>query len=137
MSSYVENPKLAAFFKVWTVWTVRAQGGAEAHGCPRVPNQVPRPPCQPLSPSLHPRSFPTPGEPGQGRRTPSPGVPSNPLPWFTNYHTTNTRAYAYSCALAPQVLSLSLDKAGNSYISTMEARKYPVTAAQWHPEKNP
>lgn len=34
------------------------------------------------------------------------------------------------------VLSLSIDKSGNPYISTMEAKKYPITATQWHPEKN-
>lgn len=35
-----------------------------------------------------------------------------------------------------KVLSLSVDKSGQPYISTMEARRYPVTATQWHPEKN-
>ncbi|KAI8471106.1 MAG: hypothetical protein J3K34DRAFT_244588 [Monoraphidium minutum] len=35
-----------------------------------------------------------------------------------------------------KVLSLSLDRKGLPYISTMEARKYPITATQWHPEKN-
>ena len=34
------------------------------------------------------------------------------------------------------VVSLSLDKAGAPYVSTLEARDYPVTATQWHPEKN-
>ena len=34
------------------------------------------------------------------------------------------------------VLSLSLDKGGLPYISTVEARDYPITATQWHPEKN-
>ncbi|BDA45120.1 Gamma-glutamyl hydrolase [Coccomyxa sp. Obi] len=34
------------------------------------------------------------------------------------------------------VTSLSSDRKGAEYISTMEARKYPVTATQWHPEKN-
>lgn len=34
------------------------------------------------------------------------------------------------------VLSLSIDNSGNPYISTIEARKYPITATQWHPEKN-
>lgn len=36
-----------------------------------------------------------------------------------------------------KVLSLSLDKQGAAYISTMEGRSYPFTATQWHPEKNP
>ncbi|KAG2501964.1 hypothetical protein HYH03_000461 [Edaphochlamys debaryana] len=36
-----------------------------------------------------------------------------------------------------KVISLSLDKAGAAYISTLEGRKYPFTAVQWHPEKNP
>ncbi|KAK9823907.1 hypothetical protein WJX72_006292 [[Myrmecia] bisecta] len=35
-----------------------------------------------------------------------------------------------------KVLSLSVDRLGGVYISTMEARKYPITATQWHPEKN-
>lgn len=35
-----------------------------------------------------------------------------------------------------KVLSLSLARDGLPYISTMEARKYPITATQWHPEKN-
>lgn len=35
-----------------------------------------------------------------------------------------------------KVLSLSLDKAGLPYISTIEARAYPISASQWHPEKN-
>jgi gamma-glutamyl hydrolase len=35
-----------------------------------------------------------------------------------------------------KVLSLSIDKSGVPYISTMESSKYPVTAVQWHPEKN-
>ena len=34
------------------------------------------------------------------------------------------------------VLSLSIDKSGNPYVSTLESRKYPITATQWHPEKN-
>lgn len=34
------------------------------------------------------------------------------------------------------VLSLSLDKSGNAYISTLEAKRYPIFATQWHPEKN-
>eukprot|EP00882_Tetradesmus_deserticola_P012072 GHRQ01012787.1.p1 GENE.GHRQ01012787.1~~GHRQ01012787.1.p1 ORF type:complete len:335 (+),score=143.27 GHRQ01012787.1:127-1131(+) len=35
-----------------------------------------------------------------------------------------------------KVLSLSLARDGLPYISTMEARRYPITATQWHPEKN-
>lgn len=35
-----------------------------------------------------------------------------------------------------KVLSLSIAKDGRPYISTMEARDYPVYATQWHPEKN-
>lgn len=35
-----------------------------------------------------------------------------------------------------KVLSLSLDKDGAPYVSTMEAHQYPITAVQWHPEKN-
>lgn len=34
-----------------------------------------------------------------------------------------------------KVLSLSLDKSGVAYVSTMEARKYPIIAIQWHPGK--
>lgn len=35
-----------------------------------------------------------------------------------------------------RVISLSLDKQGVAYVSTMESWKYPITATQWHPEKN-
>jgi gamma-glutamyl hydrolase len=35
-----------------------------------------------------------------------------------------------------KVLSLSLARDGRAYVSTMEAREYPVYATQWHPEKN-
>ncbi|EFJ53180.1 hypothetical protein VOLCADRAFT_102798 [Volvox carteri f. nagariensis] len=35
-----------------------------------------------------------------------------------------------------RVVSLSLDKSGAAYISTLEGRNYPFTATQWHPEKN-
>ena len=35
-----------------------------------------------------------------------------------------------------RVISLSLDKGGRPYVSTMEAWRYPITATQWHPEKN-
>ncbi|KXZ51986.1 hypothetical protein GPECTOR_10g1008 [Gonium pectorale] len=35
-----------------------------------------------------------------------------------------------------RVVSLSLDKSGVAYISTLEGRAYPFTATQWHPEKN-
>lgn len=35
-----------------------------------------------------------------------------------------------------KVISLSIDKSGNPYVSTLEARKYPIVATQWHPEKN-
>ncbi|KAL3132824.1 hypothetical protein ABBQ38_006749 [Trebouxia sp. C0009 RCD-2024] len=35
-----------------------------------------------------------------------------------------------------KVLSLSADRDERIYISTIEAHKYPVTATQWHPEKN-
>ncbi|KAI7836202.1 hypothetical protein COHA_009927 [Chlorella ohadii] len=34
------------------------------------------------------------------------------------------------------VLSLSVDRVGQVYVSTMEAKKYPISATQWHPEKN-
>lgn len=34
------------------------------------------------------------------------------------------------------VTSLSLDRQGVPYVSTIESRSYPVTATQWHPEKN-
>jgi gamma-glutamyl hydrolase len=35
-----------------------------------------------------------------------------------------------------KVLSLSIDRGDRVYVSTMEAREYPITATQWHPEKN-
>lgn len=31
------------------------------------------------------------------------------------------------------VLSLSIDKSGKPYVSTLESKKYPITATQWHP----
>ncbi|KAL4856809.1 Gamma-glutamyl hydrolase A [Chlorella vulgaris] len=34
------------------------------------------------------------------------------------------------------VLSLSVDRVGQVYVSTMEAHSYPITGTQWHPEKN-
>lgn len=34
------------------------------------------------------------------------------------------------------VLTLSVDRGGQAYVSTMEAIDYPITATQWHPEKN-
>lgn len=34
------------------------------------------------------------------------------------------------------VLSLSIDKKDKVYVSTMEGENYPITATQWHPEKN-
>ncbi len=51
--------------------------------------------------------------------------------------SNNQRQGVPNCSRLRQVLSLSLDKSGGAYISTMEARKYPFTAVQWHPEKNP
>ncbi|KAL7143459.1 hypothetical protein ABFS83_08G192100 [Erythranthe nasuta] len=35
-----------------------------------------------------------------------------------------------------KILATSTDKNGKPYVSTVQARKYPVTAVQWHPEKN-
>ncbi|EYU26304.1 hypothetical protein MIMGU_mgv1a019206mg, partial [Erythranthe guttata] len=35
-----------------------------------------------------------------------------------------------------KILATSRDKKGKDYVSTVQARKYPVTAVQWHPEKN-
>jgi gamma-glutamyl hydrolase len=34
------------------------------------------------------------------------------------------------------VISLSIDKSGNPYVSTLESKDYPIVATQWHPEKN-
>lgn len=34
------------------------------------------------------------------------------------------------------VLSTNLDYNGSRFVSTVEAQKYPITASQWHPEKN-
>jgi gamma-glutamyl hydrolase len=34
------------------------------------------------------------------------------------------------------ILSLSLDRQGEMYVSTIEAKDYPISATQWHPEKN-
>lgn len=35
-----------------------------------------------------------------------------------------------------RVLSTNIDAAGRQFVSTFEARDYPFTATQWHPEKN-
>jgi gamma-glutamyl hydrolase len=35
-----------------------------------------------------------------------------------------------------KILTTSCDKNNKTYVSTIEAYKYPVTAVQWHPEKN-
>ncbi|KAL8046682.1 hypothetical protein ABFX02_08G192716 [Erythranthe guttata] len=35
-----------------------------------------------------------------------------------------------------KILATSRDKKGKDYVSTVQARNYPVTAVQWHPEKN-
>ncbi|KAK9830880.1 hypothetical protein WJX81_001350 [Elliptochloris bilobata] len=35
-----------------------------------------------------------------------------------------------------KVTSLATDRDGGVYVSSMEARDYPITATQWHPEKN-
>ncbi|KAJ0231848.1 hypothetical protein HA466_0297010 [Hirschfeldia incana] len=34
------------------------------------------------------------------------------------------------------ILTTSADKDGKTYVSTIRSRRYPVTAFQWHPEKN-
>jgi hypothetical protein len=34
------------------------------------------------------------------------------------------------------VISLSIDRSGNPYVSTLESKDYPIVATQWHPEKN-
>ncbi len=34
------------------------------------------------------------------------------------------------------VLTLSIDRKDSVYVSTMEAKEYPIYATQWHPEKN-
>ena len=34
------------------------------------------------------------------------------------------------------MLTMSVDRRGTHYVSTMEAKRYPVSATQWHPEKN-
>jgi len=35
-----------------------------------------------------------------------------------------------------QVLSTNTDSDGKPFVSTIEARRYPISATQWHPEKN-
>ncbi|KAH6795615.1 hypothetical protein C2S51_036601 [Perilla frutescens var. frutescens] len=35
-----------------------------------------------------------------------------------------------------KILTTSADEDGKVYVSTVQARRYPVTAVQWHPEKN-
>lgn len=47
-------------------------------------------------------------------------------------------AFASNAALDDffDVLTLSRDRDDKVYVSTMEAKKYPISATQWHPEKN-
>jgi len=49
------------------------------------------------------------------------------------------KEYAANVALPEffDVLSTDVDTAGEVFISTVEGKKYPVYALQWHPEKNP
>merc|ERR1712113_707136 len=35
-----------------------------------------------------------------------------------------------------EVLSTNADTRGRRFVSTVEARRYPISATQWHPEKN-
>jgi len=35
-----------------------------------------------------------------------------------------------------EILTVTPDRNGKLYVSTVEARKYPILAVQWHPEKN-
>lgn len=35
-----------------------------------------------------------------------------------------------------EVLTLSIDRGDKVYVSTMEAKDYPISGTQWHPEKN-
>merc|ERR1712179_818392 len=35
-----------------------------------------------------------------------------------------------------KILSVNNDESGKEFISTVEARNYPIYAVQWHPEKN-
>merc|ERR1712137_879487 len=35
-----------------------------------------------------------------------------------------------------QVLSTNVDSRGRQFVSTVEAKNYPISATQWHPEKN-
>jgi hypothetical protein len=58
-------------------------------------------------------------------------------PLFGPLSGLSARAFKASRALGAffRVLSLSEDRDGAVYVSTMEARDYPITATQWHPEK--
>lgn len=71
-----------------------------------------------------------------------PGVVRNlqntPIAFENHMHGVVMPAYEENPRLRDffKVLALSLDKAGLPYISAMEARQYPITATQFHPEKN-
>jgi gamma-glutamyl hydrolase len=47
-----------------------------------------------------------------------------------HFYSTETLSSFYD------VLSLNQDRQGIEFVSTMEAKKYPIYATQWHPEKN-
>ncbi|KAK9799018.1 hypothetical protein WJX73_007185 [Symbiochloris irregularis] len=53
-------------------------------------------------------------------------------------HGVGPKAFEEHKALRDEyrVLSLNTDRRGQVYVSTMESPDYPITAVQWHPEKN-
>lgn len=57
-----------------------------------------------------------------------------------NSHSSgvNSSAYSKSKKLADffEVLSTNEDTDANEFVSTVEAKHYPISASQWHPEKN-
>lgn len=63
---------------------------------------------------------------------------NSPIAMENHMHGVLPQAYEENPRLKAffKVLSLSLDKNGLPYISTLEARNYPITATQWHPEKS-
>lgn len=62
------------------------------------------------------------------------------VPATANFHhfSVTSETYKNNKKLTDffQVLSTSVDRKGVEFISTMEAKNYPIFSTQWHPERN-
>eukprot|EP00201_Polytomella_parva_P017131 CAMPEP_0175056798 /NCGR_PEP_ID=MMETSP0052_2-20121109/10886_1 /TAXON_ID=51329 ORGANISM="Polytomella parva, Strain SAG 63-3" /NCGR_SAMPLE_ID=MMETSP0052_2 /ASSEMBLY_ACC=CAM_ASM_000194 /LENGTH=345 /DNA_ID=CAMNT_0016321895 /DNA_START=132 /DNA_END=1169 /DNA_ORIENTATION=- len=63
---------------------------------------------------------------------------TDPIAMENHENGLSMAAYSSNAALSNfmSVTSLSVDKNNHPYVSTLEANNYPITASQWHPEKN-